>query len=291
MKRKKSNKPVVEEVTAVEEVNEVKTKKSLKVWILSIIAAFIGIAIIASGIIIPIALNDEFVKEYENPHAVIELSNGMKLEYEIYEQDCPNGATNFIYLAEIGYFDGTVLFDKQNGFVRFGGWQENDIHRGDANVKFLEKTERAEKYKNNKFGYRLQKDSAKNNLLDMVGALSFSYGKSATEFQITASSEYSMTIENGGTWEASPFAMATTDKTIENITKIYNLTADDGTNFYHPYFVAPLDKDGLIKIKSVKITRKLKSKWKNFDFEAWINEEGVSGRKYSWTQAVKKSGD
>ena len=57
------------------------------------------------------------------------------------------------------------------------------------------------------------------------------------------------------------------------------------------YVIQYLDKKGLIKIKSVKITKKLESKWKKFDFEEWINEEGVSGRKHSWTQAVKKSGE
>ncbi len=288
---KKKRRQIVEEQPEIVADNNQTDKKSLKVWVLSLIAAFIGVVIIVVGIVIPIVLNDEYTtEEGVNPHAVIKLSNGMTLEYEIYEQACPNAATNFIYLAEIGYFDGTVIFDAQSGFVRFGGWQDNYEHRGDSNEAFLKKTQRSDKYVNNKFGYRLYKDSAKSDLLSTVGALSFCHARSATEFQITASSNYSTTIEGGGVWEASPFAMASSDATIDNVIKIYNLTKDDGTNFQHPYYVAPIDKDGLIKIKSVEITKKLKSKWKKFDFEAWAKEENVSGRLYVWNSSSKVTG-
>lgn len=308
MKRKKKKVTAVEAVEIAEPAT--KSNKSIKIWILSIIAAVVGLAIIATGIIIPIALNDEYVKgemtldeyysttntETQNPYAIIKLSNGMELEFDIWEKECPNAATNFIYLAEIGYFDGTVIFDAQGGWVRLGGWETENgaaIHRGDSNEKFLSGIVRKEDRQNNKFGYRLKEDTAKSNYWDTAGVLSFCYERSATEFQIATSGNQSLTIPDDadGDWKVAPFAMASNAETIDNINAIAALALDDSGNFTHDYYRAPLDEDKLITIKSVKVRRKYAQKWKSFDFNDWIyDEEDGSSRRYSWYSNKKTTG-
>ncbi len=294
MKRKK--KPVEVQPT---EVNETDVKrKSKKTWIISIIACFLGLCVIALGIILPFALSDEYTdKEGVNPYAVMKLSNGMTINYEIWENECPIAATNFIYLAEIGYFDGTIIFDSQNGWVRLGGWQADSLHRGDDNKEFLSKiTDRKygkSDYSNNKFGYRLKNDTARSSYYDTVGVLSFCYERSATEFQVAASSDLSLTIpnDNNQDWKVAPFGMAADSESISNIVAIAALSRDEtGEKFRHDYYRAPLDEDGLIKIESVKITKKNKDKWKNFDFMEYVKGENSSNVLYSWYSTKRVTG-
>ncbi len=286
-----------EEQVSVEATENTATKKNNNKLIIIIVAVMLSVALIITGIVLPFALSDEYVSEEGvNPYAVMKLSNGMTINYEIWENDCEKTATNFIYLAEIGYFDGTVIYDNQNGYVRFGGWQDNSEHRGDSNTEFLNKiTDRVYKdkdYSSNKFGYRLSKESNRSSYENTVGALGFCYERSATEFQIVASESTSPTINgdnlNNG-WKSSVFGMASDDKSIENIKAIAALSRDEnGEKFKHDYFKAPLDKDGLIKIVSVKVRKKLDTKWRKFDFMEFARGEksGVS----TWNTSQKKTG-
>lgn len=292
MKRKKRKEAPAEAASEAP-----KKKKNLKTWIISIAASVLGVAVIVAGIVLPIALNDEYIKEEGvNPYAVMKLSNGMTINYEIWKNECPNAATNFIYLAEIGYFDDTVIFDSQSGWVRFGGWQADSKHRGDMNTEFLaEITDRKygdSDYSNNKFGYRLKADSARSNYYNTVGVLSFCYERSATEFQIAATADVALTIpgDSAGEWKVAPFAMAADSESIENVKAIAALGRDEnGEYFAHEYYRAPLDEDGLIKIKSVKVTKKNASKWKKFDFMEYYKGDGA-GSLTSWYTTKKLTG-
>lgn len=292
MKKKKQQ----VEQASTETAENVATKKNNGKLIVIIVAVMLSVALIITGIVLPFALSDEYVSEEGvNPYAVMKLSNGMTINYEIWEQDCPKTATNFIYLAEIGYFDGTVIFDRQNGYVRFGGWQENSEHRGDSNTEFLNKiTDRVYKdrdYSGNKFGYRISNESKRSSYANTVGALAFCYERSATEFQFVSSENTSLTLagdsDNNG-WKSSVFGMASDDKSIANIKAIAALPMDEsGEKFNHPYFKAPLDKDGLIKIESIKVRKKLDTKWKKFDFMEFARGDnaGVS----TWSYTSKKT--
>lgn len=298
MKRKKRR--VVETPVEVEPVATKEKVNFFKSKIFYAIVALLGVAIIALGIILPIVLDDEYTEETGvKPYAVITLSNGMTLEYEIYEEQYNNASTNFIYLADIGYFDGTVIFDAQNGWVRFGGWKSNGTHRGDSDKDFLNTIEVSSNYKDNKFGYRMHADSYSGadalpayNGTGTNGILYFNYERSATEFCIATENDKSLTIENdtASDWKVTPFARPANSQTIKNINKIASLSLDNGTKFNHAYYRAPLDKDGLIKIESVKVTKKLKSKWKEFDFEDWFTDSEVTNRRYSWSKSQKVTG-
>ena len=289
-----------------------KPLSKLAVIILTIVIAIVGVGGILAGVLVPILLGSEYTDETGvNPQATIKLSNGMQLDFDIYESDCPNGATNFIWLASIGYFDDVILFDAQQGFVRFGGWTDaknedgTPMHRGDDDTSFTDKITLSEwtdtgnttkNFNNNKFGYRLKNDSAKSSMLNQVGTLSFCYERSATEFVLTAAENPDVTIPGeSGTgsrqeWKAAPFGFASNTKTIENIVALKSLSLDDGTKFNHQYFRAPLDENGLIKIKSVKVTKKYSGKWKDFDMVRYVNTNNGEHRS-SWTTTKKRSGN
>ena len=302
----------------VEESAEKQPKKPLSKlakWIIAALIVVIGVGGVLAGILVPLKLGSrEFTdEEGVNPKATIKLSNGMQLDFDIYENECPNGATNFIWLASIGYFDNVILFDSQQGFVRFGGWTDaknedgTPMHRGDDDTSFTDKiklsewTDTGNKTKNfdkNKFGYRLKSDSAKSNTVNTIGTLSFCYERSATEFTLTAKENPVLTVpnDNGGSsgskqeWKVSPFGFASNPQTIDNIKAIEALDRDDGTKFNHDYFRAPLDENGLIKIKSVKVTGKYSGKWKSFDMVRYINTNNGEHRS-SWTESKKRTGN
>ncbi len=303
----------------VEESAEKQPKKPLSKlakWIIAALIVVIGVGGVLAGILVPLSLGSrEFTdEEGVNPKATIKLSNGMQLDFDIYENECPNGATNFIWLASIGYFDNVILFDSQQGFVRFGGWTDaknedgTPMHRGDDDTSFTDKiklsewTDTGNKTKNfdkNKFGYRLKSDSAKSSTVNTVGTLSFCYERSATEFTLTAKENPVLTVpnDNGGSsgskqeWKVSPFGFASNPQTIDNIKAIGALDLDDdGTKFNHKYFRAPLDENGLIKIKSVKVTGKYSGKWKNFDMVRYVNTNNGEHRS-SWTESKKRTGN
>ncbi|MDR0426016.1 MAG: peptidylprolyl isomerase [Clostridiales bacterium] len=265
--------------------------------IVAITAVVLALALIAGAIVvIVVVLNDRFVDAYEDPTATVKLSNGMELNFTIWEEDCPNAATNFIQLAESKYFDGAILFDasKNEGFVRFGGYLPDGMHRGDEDTAYLDTIERMSPdgktdYQKNKFGYRINKDSgSRASNYSAIGRLSFSYRYTATEFQITAADSTSLTVD--GKWEISCFGAAADDKTIENILAIFALSLDDGTQFPHKFFRAPLDKDGLITIQSVKVKRLLKEKWKDFDFMTYYVKEDNSKQNGmgNWSSTTQK---
>ena len=299
----------------VEESAEKQPKKPLSKlakWIIAALIVVIGVGGVLAGILVPLSLGSrEFTdEEGVNPKATIKLSNGMQLDFDIYENECPNGATNFIWLASIGYFDNVILFDSQQGFVRFGGWTDaknedgTPMHRGDDDTSFTDKiklsewTDTGNKTKNfdkNKFGYRIKSDSAKSSTVNTVGTLSFCYERSATEFTLTADESTDPTIPTGNSgskqeWKVSPFGFASNPQTIDNIKALEALDRDDGTKFNHDYFRAPLDENGLIKIKSVKVTGKYSGKWKNFDMVRYVNTNNGEHRS-SWTESKKRTGN
>ena len=85
--------------------------------------------------------------------------------------------------------------------------------------------------------------------------------------------------------------MAADSESISNIVAIAALSRDEtGEKFRHDYYRAPLDEDGLIKIESVKITKKNKDKWKNFDFMEYVKGENSSNVLYSWYSTKRVTG-
>ncbi|MDE7394977.1 MAG: peptidylprolyl isomerase, partial [Clostridiales bacterium] len=154
-----------EAVAPQEKIN----KKSL--WIL-ICSVTLGLLIILLAILLPFVIKNDNSKY---PRAVIKLRDGRQIEMVIWEEDCPIAATNFIFLAKIGFFDGTIFYDvkPERNYMRIGnftGYSSNEnktdneaflagIPQSMLNVTRLEQLEDGRYVSNaniNKLGYYLQ---------------------------------------------------------------------------------------------------------------------------------------
>lgn len=284
-------------------VSSTKSRKKL----FAIIAICLGVILITLGIVLPLFVFNNPYKSFSNPVAVINLSDGsrkMKVEVEIFEREAPIAATNFLFLAQIGFFDDTIIFDTQNDFVRFGGYESYTSHRKDNKSfynKIKEKQISAETGKN-KFGYALEPDSSarkgdnsflKENYEYSAGYLSFinntTYdyndmaGHASSNFQFcSADSTIGAKVlevndkENPSTDKArkltaSPFGKVINDSSLNILKEIasYDKITEDSDEYKATkYWVGPQKQ---VKITNVKIyNMQNKSKWKNFNFNSFF---------------------
>jgi cyclophilin family peptidyl-prolyl cis-trans isomerase len=227
----------------------------------------------------------------DNPVAKIELSNGDVLEFEIYQKEVPNASNNFLYLAKKGFFDGTIIFDLTNKYIRFGQY-ESYVKSRTENADFLKKikditlpTETTSA--DNVFDYRLYKDTALSagRIVDKYN--SFAYlsqcsGESGVDFQICGKENASETVpvknssENPGspktmTGQTFGRALQSSQETIEKIVNA-ELNPDNGSR----YWTGPKNT---IRIKSVKIYQlkyfvdpasKKQKKWQDFNWDDYF---------------------
>lgn len=291
-----------EDAFVVVERDFAKTQKLCKNnAIIVFVSVILAIVLFSTAVLVPLILYK--VNPYidmKNPVAVFRLSNGMELEFEIDETNYVIGATNFIFLARNGFFDGTIFFDAQDSWVRFGGYESVSSDRtdsveycnsfkaipislfGDDNPSAL-----------NKFGYGLKSDNGSNNsggndgtntnLLSDIGVLAFLYSDSATDFQICAGdgghSNVVQTVSGGTqTFEPSMIGRALDDTTIENIKSIYGTAADTSPVTTGVKWLPPTPN---IRINKVTVYNLDNSKWRNFDFYDYMNRKNSYVR--SWT--------
>ena len=254
--------------------------KIRRITIVSVVAV-LAAALITTAIVLPIAMTKNKYSYVGNPVAVIELDNGMTMRYEIFESTCPVAATNFLYLAKIGYFNDTIIFDSQNNWVRFGGFEStaSSSHRS-KNTEFCDKiTDVPKDTDGDTFSYRLKKDTSSDasNLTSQAGVLSFLYNDTATEFQVAAIDGAQTNVPGTSLYKSmTAVGRALDDETMENIKAIAALSrleSSSGEYTRHSYWRPPLassDPVTLIKIKSVKLYNLASSKWKNFNFEKYM---------------------
>ncbi|MDE5563111.1 MAG: hypothetical protein K2J01_06165 [Clostridiales bacterium] len=264
-----------------------------------IVSCVVGVAIllIIAALIAPVIM---YVvnpyRGYDDVIAKFTLSNGMELEYVIDEDEYDTAATNFIFLATNKYFDNTVFYDAQGGWLRFGGYVDQPLsnntsdykrsnHRSDSedycknfgalpNSKFTKVTE--------KFGYRLRvrSDDTNENLVKQLGALTFRTDTS-TEFQFYYG-DYSETVPNNfSSMTCAMVGHALNPQTIKNIQAIRS-TAALNSHINDGYLWKP--PTPTIKIESVKVYNLDSSKWANFDFLNYLEGKDSDGqtRYTSW---------
>lgn len=296
-------KPTVETRESAEKAMAQSQKRSRLTAIIIGGAACLAVLLIVIALIVPAimyAVNP--YRGYDKVIARFDLSNDMVLEYIIDEDEYDTAATNFIFLAENKFFDNTVFYDAQNGWLRFGGYEaqpqsnaSSDFsrthHRGDslsycesfsalANSKFDRATY--------KFGYRLRADSGgtETRVVEQLGALTFRYSDTATEFQFNYGISNNETVS--GDLTNIPCTMvgrALNDETIANL-KTVAATGAANNSLTSGYKWRPPTPD--ILIRSVKVYNLDSSKWKNFDFISYMSDNDKSGsRRYtSWIVRV-----
>lgn len=226
--------------------------------------------IIFLAIFLPIAISP--YKKFNNPVAVITLSNGYELEFEIFEEQVPYAATNFIYLAQKKYFEGAIIYDMQSHFIRFGGFRDESYNHRADDLNFAKKiSDITAREDGRKFVYRLKTDSsAQANKMQDIGYLSF-ITSSATEFQLCAMDDASYGNNNGVS-----FARYLTDDTLEKIQSLYSsVYPSNGDALVHASTVRTefMLPDTVIKIEKVKIYNLNKDKWRNFNYMEYLQTD------------------
>lgn len=274
-------------------------------------AVMIGSVIAVAVVLILIAILAPVIAYLVNPYrdeknviARFELSNGMILEYIIEEKEYDTAATNFIFLAKNGFFDNTVFFDAQKGWLRFGGYDAQPMITGSENT--YEKTKhRSRNYdycynfksipnsafiydnKDNtldKFNYHLRADNGGTNtaLLGEIGVLAYLYSDTTTEFEFAYAAQATNDIETLTTssnistsdLEATRVGYALNATTKSNLAKIAS-TAQLNTMITSGYRWRP--PSPTIYIERVKVYNLDDKKWKDFDFIKYINGNDSSG--------------
>lgn len=223
----------------------VAPRKPYKRWMV-IVAMTLGLALVLIAVILPFTCSP--YRYVENPVAKIQLSNGMTLEFEIFEDTCPIAATNFIFLAKNKFFNNTIIFDIQQGWVRFGN-RKTMTSLVSADEEYCAKLKGFEKeHQDNKFGYRLQPDtSADAKRINEEGMLTFNYKLSSNEFFI--SSMLNCQTNLGGTdYTPTAFGRYLNDETLANIKAIAEMPLDE--NSPNTTWVGP---QTTVMIKSVKL--------------------------------------
>lgn len=255
-------------------------------------ALILGGVIAVAVILIVVALLAPVIMYIVNPYrgyddviARFRLSNGMVLEYVIDEDEYDTAATNFIFLAKNGFFDNTVFYDAQGGWLRFGGYDDQPTD-GSSSASSYERTHHrahSESYCKNftalatsrfrrvtdKFGYRLRADTngKSENLIKQLGALTFRYNDTATEFQFYYGDMAENVPGDINSIECTMVGYALNNDTIRNIQAI-QATAADNNKISTGYKWRPPTPS--IKIESVKVYN-LGKKWDDFDFLSYMD--------------------
>lgn len=323
LKKQQSGEATVEESTA--ESVAAKNRVNYKL-IICIAAAVLAVAMIVLAIFIPVwtaevVTHDTFLnwRNYNssdpdnpytdenpnpnptaNPIATITLTGDddeafkqifgakqVKLTVELFMDDAPYAGMNFMYLAESGYFDDTIISDVYRGRAMFCGYTgttngENKAQKGNLirNLKgFVENNVSSWNTDKYKLGYRLSTESSRSvadtsqdalgYLLMMAG--SSSYYSTSTAFMFTTRSDPQYNFSDSSTaitTYASWLGRVTNDESMNVLSKIDGITTTLNGKSYCP--------DTTIKISS--ITTNLSSARKGYLLENYesLLQDGLS---------------
>ncbi len=282
-----------------------KQSKSTAIIVGAVIA--VAIILILAAILVPvISFLVNPYRNYKNVIARFNLSNGMVLEFVIDEEKYDIAATNFIFLANNGYFDNTVFFDAQNGYIRFGGYEdqprlassssdyENTRHHAQNKTYCSDFSALpTERFRNGdvsyKFGYKLNadKDGEIDSIIHQIGVLTYLYNDTSTEFQMSYSDMPVDTVDRrdsgGGTSTSTlkptmvGYALDGPDgATVNNLLEIAKLAVDRSNVTYGYMWKPPAPT---IYISSVKVYNLDSAKWRDFNFIDYMMSNGADGKR------------
>lgn len=258
----------------------------------------LAILMIVVALIVPVILHlVNPYRGYDDVIARFELSNGMTLEYVIEEDKYDTAATNFIFLAKNGYFDNTVFYDAQGGWLRFGGYEEQprDGSTSSSDYNRTRHHGQNESYCKGfsaipsnrfsrvtyKFGYRLRSDEGgtNENVLNSLGVLTYRYDNTATEFQFNYDPENTDNIPNKiAEIKSTRVGRPLNDETVKNLQAIAKSAAlNPNIGETAEYQWKPPTPD--IRIVSVDVYNLDSEKWDEFDFLNYIHGNDASGRR------------
>ena len=271
-------------------------------WII-ITASILAALLIAFAIIFPVViLPRRRFSHIPNPVVVFTLNTGERIELTIFENELPNGATNFIHLARIGFFNNTIIFDNTNAFVRFGQVEDatfrnfrttNETFLGRLNTNQLPRLSDANLNHPTQnwspFDYRVtaQHNRPFNNpnRAHERGFLSLMHTMSGVDFQISTAANAHSTIQSISTGP-SPSTKPLTGYVIGEVTTVQSLAVLDRIAALerrpspHHFFRPPREDNGeLIYIRRTHIYNlDFWGKWRNFNWNNYFQPYGETAR-------------
>ncbi len=270
------------------ESGAVATKR--RIWV-PVTCAVVALVLILTAVIL-LVIVPTYKSKY--PRAVIYLSDGRQLTMTIWEDECPIAATNFIFLAKIGFFDGTIIYDVHHNnstasdkidhnYMRFGAFTDYSSNATRyTDEKFLKSIPRSifnvvnvdSQYKpaasSNLFGYRLLKDR-------LNGAAAARYiNPYVVSYNIDNSADYVINLaENNTVIDRDLFTSATSslvafgsfddEESQKILDEIYSRDTIANTGIEGAFGLT--ERISITKIKLVNLNRK---KWKNFEFVSYM---------------------
>ena len=134
------------------------------ILILAIIATVAGIAYVTYGIY------KKATWEEKNPIATIEIKDYGTIKVELYPKIAPNTVTNFIRLANRGFYNGTTFHRTIPNFVIQGGAKKDDKDSSPLLSDIMDNVENDKEY--NIEGEFIANGYSKNNLKHQKGVIS-----------------------------------------------------------------------------------------------------------------------
>lgn len=284
-RKKKIDAPIYDEFgVAVVQAKDPKIAARKKMFIgIALVAAFV---ILVTSLILAFAvLPNTIYSHIDNPVAVIYLDNGDTIEFEIFENEVPDQATNFLYLCKIGFFNDTIIFDTTNEYVRFGQYESYDSYRSENEEFLATVTDIEPDYSSaDIFDYRMKNSdssSTSSGYIDNANQkmyLSLCEDISGTEFQICTSSGEQLYVnpKDGSSDQLDmsgySLGMCLNEKSITVCEEIAAMEVNEDNG--HNYWTGPAET---ITIEQVKLYNLDSEKWDNFNWtEYFMPDDGTS---------------
>lgn len=251
-------------------------------WV-SITAVILALVIILTAVLLLVFV-PRTTSKY--PRATFYLNDGRQLTMTIWEDECPIAATNFIFLAKIGFFDGTLIYDvhKDDNYMRFGdrtGYASDQTRYKDEefiagikksifNIEVVNNDTYQAKAQSNKFGYKLYADkSSSRSRYNQPYVVSY-YRYNTADFLINFASGNSFQNKLPGSSRPDDdlvaFGAFEDPEEQAILDELLKYTPNPNTGITNVTGTKPE-----IRIEKVKVTNLDNKKWRKFEFVSYMN--------------------
>lgn len=230
--------------------------------IIAILLVIAGISFVCYGIYKKVTLN------VQNPIATIEIENYGIIKVELYPNKAPNTVTNFIRLANRGYYNGSTIHRTVPDFVIQGGSKDGDTESSPKLSDIMDNVTDDKEY--NIEGEFIANGYNENNLKHKRGVISMAradysqYSSEITEEGYnSASSQFFITVQDNTSLDGLYAAFGEVIEGMDIVDKISNVEVYYRDSELGEDEEAPKDDNGEkilsdtpkkeIKIKSVTI--------------------------------------
>ncbi|HEY8391025.1 MAG TPA: peptidylprolyl isomerase [Clostridia bacterium] len=247
-----------------EQKNTISKKNIIIRWIIIITALLTAAALLTVSIVL---LNKKQFPYSSDPIAKITLNNGMELYFELYADSAPLAVGNFVYRANNGYYNQTIIHNYKK--TPDGGFYIESGKNYNASMTLKDKYSDREDMK---FSVKKDSNSLGNTYLTkkyyLSTSLSNSNSRASSEFRICLK-ESSMTSDSSSIFGVV-FGNAYDQRTKDNLDQLYNQILEDQTSDFNNGNNTP---SKYISITGIKILTE-KDYWKNFDYKKeWTKDQ------------------